>query len=122
MSEPTPFLDAHQAPPQGLKELYKRFQRLKIDELDSDPEILDFEKVQLLDAVEILEPIKSSLLTSIFSRFAAEDNGNLSYIQDAPVYCHKKVPGRGLYVFLYSITFFHSKTPILKPPFHFRID
>jgi alkylated DNA repair protein alkB homolog 1 len=94
MSESAPLLDAHRAPPHGLKELYKRYQKLNIDDLDSDSKILDFEKYQPPDDVEVLEPIKSSHLTSIFSRFAAEENGNLSMLQDAPIYRHKTMPGR----------------------------
>jgi hypothetical protein len=99
MSELAPLLDAHQAPPQGLKEQYKRYQKLKTEDLDFDPEIKDFGKAQLPDGVEILEPINSTHLASIFSTFAEGDNGNQSMIQDAPVYSHKKLPGRNLFYF-----------------------
>jgi hypothetical protein len=97
MSEPAPLLDARQVPPQGLKELYKRYQKLKIDDLEFDSEILDFKKDPPLDGIEVLEPIKSSDLASIFRRFAEGENGNPSIVQDSPVYGLKKLPGRDLF-------------------------
>jgi hypothetical protein len=96
MSGTAPLLDAHEAPPLALKELYKRYQRLKFEDLDLDPEVLDFNKDHLGDDVEVSKPIKSSYLESIFSRFVEADDSKLSIQEDSPVYIHKRLPGRNL--------------------------
>jgi hypothetical protein len=97
MDEKPPLLDAHAAPPAGLKELYKRYQKLKLEDLDIDPEVLDFNKAHLGDDVEVLKPIPSPHLGSIFSRFVQEDGNNSSVTQDALVYGHKRLPGKDLF-------------------------
>jgi len=93
MDRNAPLLDAHQAPPPGLKEFYKRYQRLKFEDLELDSKILDFNRAHLAGDLEALEPLKLSYLESIFRRFG-EDGSNLFIPQDSPIYSHKKLPGR----------------------------
>jgi hypothetical protein len=97
MDETPPLLDAHEAPPLGLKELYKRYQKLKLEDLDFDLEVLDFNKACLGGDMEVLKPIPSPHLESIFSRFVQEDSNSSSVTQDALVYGHKKLPGKNLF-------------------------
>lgn len=97
MDEKPSLLDAHEAPPPGLKEVYKRYQKLTLEDLASDPEVLDFSKARFGDDIEILKPIPFSNLESIFGRFVKEDDNNLSITQDAPVYGHKRLPGKNLF-------------------------
>lgn len=103
MTEATPMLDAHGVPPKVLKELYKRYQKLKLDDLDTDLEILDFKRAQIQADIELLELIESSRLASIFSGFAKEECSNLSMLKDAPVYSHKRLPGMAVF---YSLLFY----------------
>lgn len=94
MDEKTPMLDAHEAPPPGLKELYKRYQKLKFEDLEADSNILDFNRGHLTGDVEALEPLKLSHLESIFRRFVEDDSSDLFIPQDSTIYSHKKLPGR----------------------------
>lgn len=94
MDEKAPSLDAHQGPPPGLKELYKRYQKLKFEDLELDSSILDFNRGHFTDDVEALEPLKLSHLQSVFRRFVEEDGSDLLISQDSPIYSHEKLPGR----------------------------
>jgi hypothetical protein len=97
MDENPPLLDAHEAPPVGLKELYKRYQKLKLEDLDFDLEVLDFNKARLGDDMEVLKPIPSQHLESILSRFVQEESNSSSITQDALVYGHERLPGKNLF-------------------------
>lgn len=94
-------LDAHEAPPARLKETFKKYQKTKLDELDSDPTVLDFDKAQLPQEIEVLEPVNAAQLRSIFNRFMAGDGSNFSEIKDSPVYGHKGLSGGICFFTLY---------------------
>jgi len=94
MDENAPLLDAHQSPPAGLKQLYKRYQKLKFEDLEHDSKILDFNGSHLPNDVEALEPLKPSYLEPLFKRFDEQDGSNVFVSQDSPIYSHKKLPGR----------------------------
>jgi hypothetical protein len=94
MVEKAPMLDAREAPPPGLKELYKRYQKLNCEDLELDSSILDFNRGHVTSDVEALEPLKMSHLESIFRRFVEDDSSDLFIPQDPPIYSHKKLPGR----------------------------
>jgi hypothetical protein len=83
-----------QAPPAGVKELYKRYQKLKFEDLELDSKILDFNGGHLPSDVEALEPLKLSYLESLFKRFGEEGDSNVFVSQDSPIYSHKKLSGR----------------------------
>lgn len=106
-------LDAHEAPPVGLKELYKRYQKLKLEDLDFDLEVLDFNKARVGDDMEVLKPIPSPYLESIFSRFVQEESDGSSITQDALVYGHKRLPGKNLFSYCTRVLQF--------PPSSYRI-
>lgn len=119
MDAKPPLLDAHEAPPSGLKELYKRYQKLKLEDLAFDTEVLDFSKARLGDDIEILKPIPSSHLESIFSRFVKEEDNNFFITQDAAVYGYKRLPGKNpfsntvieCYNFPFQVIIFESYRP-----------
>ncbi len=96
MDQKLPLLDAHEAPPPRLKELYKRYQKLTLEDLNVDPKVIDFNRARLCDDMEILKPVPSAHLESIFNRFVKESDNHLSITQDSLVYGHKRLPGKNL--------------------------
>lgn len=96
MDENSPLLDSQEPPPPVLKELYKRYQRSKLEDLDFDAEVLDFDRAPLGDDLEILAPIPASHLESIFRRLVKADDSNKSITKDSSVYGHKSLPGKNL--------------------------
>jgi hypothetical protein len=97
MDEKSPLLDVHETLPPDLKNLYKRYQRLRLEDLAFDTEVLDFSKFPIGDEIEILSPIPSFHLDTIFSRFVKVRENKLTKTQDAPVYGHKRLPGKILF-------------------------
>jgi hypothetical protein len=100
MSGDLPSLNAHESPPHALKELYKRYQKLKLEDLDFDSKVIDLSKNYISDDTVILKPIPLAHLQSIFGRFVDEDDKLLATIQDSPVYSQKRLPGRRFYFML----------------------
>jgi hypothetical protein len=93
MDRDAPLLNAQTLPP-GLKELYKRYQKLKFEDLELDSEILDFNRSHLSGDVEALEPLKFAYIESLFKRFVEKGDGKVFASQDSPIYSHNKLPGR----------------------------
>ncbi|KAF2729444.1 hypothetical protein EJ04DRAFT_588821 [Polyplosphaeria fusca] len=98
-------LDPHQRPPGAIRDVYKRFQKLKPADVDSDTSIVDLERNGSAgDAqVKVIGELHSSRLNGIFRAFAGDDA--LEDLVDKPVPVYEHAAMAGLQI-----------TPSLLPP------
>lgn len=94
-------LDPHRRPPDGIRYIYKRYQKMKLQHLDHDPEIIDLSRDLSADPktkVRIVKELDADGLTATFRSFAGSDvalNGLESMATSSiPVYEHDDMPGR----------------------------
>jgi hypothetical protein len=98
-------LNAHEAPPASIKEIFKRYQKIKLAELDSDKGIIIVSSPDPSEGLEVVDEISGSQLSSLFSEFCDErvtSEGQL-------VYHHTGLPGR-----MESLHLFSPFTPKLR--------
>lgn len=88
-----PHLDAREQPPQFMKDIFKRFQRLPLSEISTDSHILDFTKGILPQGVRLDREISSEDLQSIYRRFVG-DGKDFDSPKMQPVYSSEALPGR----------------------------
>lgn len=88
-----PRLDAREQPPQFMKDIFKRFQRLPLSEISTDSHILDFTKDILPQGVRLDREISSEDLKSIYRRFVG-DGRDFDAPESQPVYSCEALPGR----------------------------
>ena len=92
-------LDPHQRPPDAIRNVYKRYQKMKLQNLDRDREIIDLSRDLSADPntkVRIVKELDVDGLTTTFRWFAGRDvalNG-LKSTSSIPVYEHVDMPGR----------------------------
>jgi hypothetical protein len=87
-------LNAHEAPPALLKEIFKKYQKLQPSDVTVDQEILDFGGGNIPQEIEILEPIVATSRRGAFFRFMEHQHEQSYNIENSPVYSHKALPGR----------------------------
>jgi hypothetical protein len=95
-------LNAHDRPPEKVRATYKKYQHVRLSEIDQDPDVIDLEKLDqddLPDPFIILESLSSEGLREAFDEFMGK--GHLSHethgtglIEDVPVIAHKRVSGK----------------------------
>lgn len=90
-------LDPHERPPEHIRTAYKKYQKMKSEHLEKDPDILDPEHhlpAHLHGRLRVVEEWDLWRLTATFRRFSG-DHG-VEPIQSAklPVYEHEDMPGR----------------------------
>lgn len=88
-----PLLDAREQPPQFIKDIFKRFQRLPLAEISTDSHILDFTKGILPKGARLDREISSEDLQSIYHRFVG-DGKDFDVPDSQPVYSCEALPGR----------------------------
>jgi len=100
-----PALDAHAKPPQGLRDVYKRYQKMPSEGLDSDPNVFDlkhghtagFKKAdharEILELPEDIHEVITRFLESASQ--SNESDGNQSD-HKMHVFEHPDAPGRHL--------------------------
>lgn len=88
-----PLLDAREQPPQFMKDIFKRVQRLSLSEISTDSHILDFTKDNLPQGVRLDKEISSEDLQSIYRRFVG-DGKDFDAPKIQPVYSCEALPGR----------------------------
>jgi alkylated DNA repair protein alkB family protein 1 len=89
-------LDPHQRPPHGIRNVYKKYQKMKLKDLDQDADILDSEGAALdikRSGVNIIKRIQPKQLNIAFQLFA-NDNSFQQFTSEVPVYEHEEMPGR----------------------------
>ncbi|OMP86621.1 Alpha-ketoglutarate-dependent dioxygenase abh1 [Diplodia seriata] len=90
-------LDAHERPPEHIRNVYKKFQKLRGDALDSDPELLDLRHSTAVDQLHVVRSIAPADLRAAFQDFVATTAGSNSFAlldTPLPVYEHGHMPGR----------------------------
>lgn len=80
---------------QSMRTLFKKYQKVKTNDIDSDDFILDSRKLDGAPGVEPSYLIRSSRLKSVFDEFTTpEDSPEQMALDGAIVYSHKALPGR----------------------------
>ncbi|KFX96857.1 hypothetical protein O988_05137 [Pseudogymnoascus sp. VKM F-3808] len=87
-----PLLDAREQPPQFMKDIFKRFQRLPLSDICTDSQILDFSNDVLPQGVRLDREISSEDLQSIYRRFVG-DGKDFDAPKSQPVYSCEALPG-----------------------------
>lgn len=91
-------LDPHQRPPDCIKDVYKKYQKMKPKDLDRDPDILDLPDsldTSAKEKVRIVEEWSGNELTAAFRAFSGQDGQTYADLpRRLPVYEHADMPGR----------------------------
>ncbi|GME56375.1 Alkylated DNA repair protein [Neofusicoccum parvum] len=89
-------LDAHERPPDRIRNAYKKYQKLRGRALDSDPDLLDLRAVaaDTVDQLHVVRSISPTDLRPIFEAFVAGSSSDSLALPDAPVpvYEHRHMP------------------------------
>ncbi|EED22044.1 oxidoreductase, 2OG-Fe(II) oxygenase family, putative [Talaromyces stipitatus ATCC 10500] len=108
-------LNAHDRPPEKVREVYKKYLRIKMPEIDQDPEIIDLEKLDvdnLPSPYAISGSLDSADLRLSFDEFVGvhknssggKDHHGGGLIEDIPILTHSKVTGLHMIPALYPPT------------------
>ena len=89
-------LNPHQRPPDGIRNTYKRYQKMKLRDLSQEAEILKFDEVPIehMGKLEIIKELDSKHLINVFEKFAGSKLMSRSSILPLPVYEHNSIPGK----------------------------
>lgn len=94
-------LDPHQRPPDSIRDVYKKYQKLKQKDLDQDLDIVDLPDsldTSAKDKVRIVEEWTGHDLTAAFRAFSGQDGQTYADLPlKIPVYEHADMPGRRLF-------------------------
>ena len=112
-------LDPHERPPDHIRNVYKKYQKMKLRDLDKDPDIIDFKR-ELSDEqkrhIKAIKEHKPEELAPAFRAFEGiqEPTNSQGSLIDSPifVYEHSDMPGITI-LFIYftsliSITFLNN--------------
>jgi hypothetical protein len=91
-------LDPHQRPPDSIRNVYKKYQKMKLKELDQDQVIIDLSSNAAASAnskVRVVRQYAYQDLAAAFSTFADDDAKlhQLDMPTSIPVYEHEDMPG-----------------------------
>lgn len=92
-------LDPHQRPPDGIRSVYKKYQKMKPHQLNLDAEIVDLSEGSLPDRdgkVRIVKEVDAARLTASCRAFTGGDvhMGDSAVQGRLAVYEHEDMPGR----------------------------
>jgi hypothetical protein len=98
-------LDPYQRPPEHIRNIYKRYQKMKLQDLDRDGDIVDLEKdLSGLQKrkVSVISEVEPGKLNDAFGKFAGSGRGahqekelEVDYVQDpVRVYECRDMPGK----------------------------
>ncbi|KAF2847511.1 oxidoreductase domain-containing protein [Plenodomus tracheiphilus IPT5] len=92
-------LDPHQRPPVGIKAVYKKYQKMKLKELDQDSDIVDLPQDGELPSnskIRVVRQIQREELRTAFQAFAGDDAPpfeDVDQLSTIRVYEHEDMPG-----------------------------
>ena len=90
-------LDAHDRPPSPIKSVYKRYQKLTLEAIQSDPTLLDFRQGLTNEQqckIRKVDSVPSSLIKAACSCLGpTEAHTDAASNVDLPVYESEAVPG-----------------------------
>jgi hypothetical protein len=93
-------MDPHQRPPESIKNVYKKYQKMKLKDLDRDPDILDLSNEPPTSAkskLRVVEEWRGEDLTAIFRAFGGQDADMDDEVPERVlVFEHEDMPGRVL--------------------------
>jgi alkylated DNA repair protein alkB family protein 1 len=92
-------LDPHERPPMSIRNVYKKYQKMKLKELDQDQEIVDLSSdasAASSSRVRVVREYAAENLTAAFRAFAGDDADlrGLDMSAAIPVYEHEDMPGK----------------------------
>lgn len=94
-------LDPHQRPPDSIRNVYKKYQKMKLKDIDLDEDIIDLSSdasASLSSKVRVVKQYTAEDLTAIFGSFAGEEGDQelqaTRLPKSIPVYEHDDMPGR----------------------------
>lgn len=92
-------LSPHVRPPDNIREVYKKYQRLPLAEIDSDKSILDLQSLDpddLPPGISLPERRSSKDLRCAFDQFIQGDCslGGGPLLENVPVFTHQSVSGQ----------------------------
>ena len=94
-------LDPHERPPESIRNVYKKYQKMKLPELNKDQDIVDLSSNMSASSNSKMRVVREYVvedLTAIFQAFAGEegaaDLGDMNIPASIPVYEHEDMPGR----------------------------
>lgn len=97
-------LDAHQRPPESIKAVYKKYQKMKLKELEQDTEIINLahgedSPLPANSKMRVVRSIPKEQVRAAFQALAgtvehAQDD-DLKDLSDINVYEHEDMPGPG---------------------------
>jgi hypothetical protein len=98
-------LDPYQRPPEGIRNVYKRYQKMKPQDLSQDPDIVDLERDLLSESqygnpkVEVVKVLDVDHLEDAFQKFAEGEELHLPITTSMPipVFEHADMPGRCIF-------------------------
>jgi len=93
-------LDPHERPPDHIRNVYKKYQKMKLRDLDKDPDIIDFKRglsEEQKRHIKVIKEWKPEELTPAFRAFEGiqEPSDSQGSLIDSPivVYEHSDMPG-----------------------------
>ena len=90
-------LNAHDRPPASIKSVYKRYQKLSLEAVQSDPTLFDFRRGLSGDQkcnVQKVDSVPQSLIVAACSHLGlAEAHRGMQFSAQVSVYKVKAVPG-----------------------------
>ncbi|KAL7775803.1 hypothetical protein CFE70_009647 [Pyrenophora teres f. teres 0-1] len=92
-------LDPHERPPDGIRNVYKKYQKMGLQQLNQDTEIIDIRDRATASSnskVHVVKQHEVDQLTATFRAFAGQDvvAQDLDLPSSIPVYEHEDMPGR----------------------------
>lgn len=93
-------LNAHEKSPEAVRQLFKRYQKISLSEIESHPDIIDLQRVDengpLAGGLQLDGHLPSDTLKAAFEEFMSTDCESFSDIslQDVPIFTHPAVSGQ----------------------------
>ena len=112
---PPQHLDPHEKPPDHIRNVYKKYQKMKLRDLDKDPDIIDFKRglsEEQKRNIKVIKEYKPEELASAFRAFEGiqEPTDSQGSLIDSPilVYEHSNMPGICHFFHLFHISHLHD--------------
>jgi alkylated DNA repair protein alkB family protein 1 len=115
-------LDPHERPPDGIRNIYKKYQKMKLGDLEQDSSIVDLPSrlpASLHSEIRIVAEWRREDVADAFCAFGGEETRDLDSVatSSVPVYEHKDMPGR-ICCWIFNTSFVELQRIRLTIPFH----
>lgn len=92
-----PQLDPHERPPDSIRNVYKRYQKMPSQQLDADADIIDLDQAPhtlLPDKVRVVQVLEAAQLEEAFGAFAGRAVDSQSQQPSVAIYEHTDMAGK----------------------------